>query len=270
MRLLEAIRKTRHQGPLLPGLLQRDVRRRPAAAERNDPLPAPQPLRRRQGLRLLASTINYREAYNLFACNGILFNHESPRRGETFVTRKITRAAARIKPACRTSSTSATSTPSATGATPAITSQAMWLMLQHDQPDDFVIATGEIALGARIPRRGLRLRRTWTGRSTWRSTRATSAPPRWMYLLGDASKATQGARLGAEGHASRTWCASWSTPTWRRRAWTATSSAGRSLAAKNRDRDAMNRKTGTFTSSRSLRTELRAFKSVPVDLRKNS
>lgn len=54
------------------------------------------------------STVNCRDAYSLFACNGILFNHESPRRGETFLTRKVTRAVARIGPACRTRSTSAT------------------------------------------------------------------------------------------------------------------------------------------------------------------
>lgn len=88
-------------------------------------------------------TVNYREAYNIFACNGILFNHESPVRGETFVTRKITRAVARI----------------ATGFQEALYLgnldakrdwghareyvEAMWLMLQQDRPDDFVIATGQ-------------------------------------------------------------------------------------------------------------------------------
>jgi GDPmannose 4,6-dehydratase len=68
-------------------------------------------------------TVNYREAYGLYACNGILFNHESPRRGETFVTRKITRAVARIKLGLQESSSWATSTPSATGALPATTSR---------------------------------------------------------------------------------------------------------------------------------------------------
>ena len=69
-------------------------------------------------------TVNYREAYGMYACNGILFNHESPIRGETFVTRKITRApGAHQARACRTACTSATSTPSATGATPATTSR---------------------------------------------------------------------------------------------------------------------------------------------------
>ena len=69
------------------------------------------------------ATINYREAYGMFAVNGILFNHESPRRGETFVTRKITRGVARIvQGQARQASSSATSTPSATGASPATTS----------------------------------------------------------------------------------------------------------------------------------------------------
>jgi GDPmannose 4,6-dehydratase len=68
-------------------------------------------------------TVNYRESYNLHASNGILFNHESPRRGETFVTRKITRAATRIKLGLQESSTWATSMPSATGATPRNTSR---------------------------------------------------------------------------------------------------------------------------------------------------
>ncbi|KAF4518186.1 hypothetical protein B566_EDAN005911 [Ephemera danica] len=66
--------------------------------------------------------VNYREAYNMFACNGILFNHESPRRGENFVTRKITRSVAKI----------------ALGQL-----EAMWLMLQQEKPEDFVVATGE-------------------------------------------------------------------------------------------------------------------------------
>ena len=69
-------------------------------------------------------TVNYREAYGMYACNGILFNHESPVRGETFVTRKITRGAgAHQRRASRTACTSATSTPCATGAMPATTSR---------------------------------------------------------------------------------------------------------------------------------------------------
>jgi ribosomal protein S25 len=68
-------------------------------------------------------TVNYREAYGMYACNGILFNHESPIRGETFVTRKITRAWPASNSACKTASTSATWTPNATGATPRTTSK---------------------------------------------------------------------------------------------------------------------------------------------------
>jgi GDPmannose 4,6-dehydratase len=87
--------------------------------------------------------VNYREAYNLFICNGILFNHESPQRGETFVTRKITRAVGRIAhglqdrlylgnlDACRDWGYAGDYV------------EAMWLMLQQPQPDDYVIATGE-------------------------------------------------------------------------------------------------------------------------------
>ena len=76
--------------------------------------------------------MNYREAYGIYASNGILFNHESPLRGETFVTRKITRAVARISRIAGQVSISATSMPSATGAMRGITSKGMWMMLQPD------------------------------------------------------------------------------------------------------------------------------------------
>jgi len=89
------------------------------------------------------TTVNYREAYDLFAVNGILFNHESPRRGETFVTRKITRAAARIKAGLQDKlflgNLDATRD---WGYAPEYV-EAMWMMLQTERPDDFVIATGE-------------------------------------------------------------------------------------------------------------------------------
>jgi GDPmannose 4,6-dehydratase len=86
--------------------------------------------------------VNYRQAYNIFACNGILFNHESPLRGETFVTRKITRAVARIAKGLQTDIV--------LGNLDAVRDwgyapdyvEAMWLMLQQETPDDFVIATG--------------------------------------------------------------------------------------------------------------------------------
>ncbi|MDP2899221.1 MAG: GDP-mannose 4,6-dehydratase [bacterium] len=89
------------------------------------------------------ATVNYRESYGLFACNGILFNHESPRRGETFVTRKITRAVARIKAGLQdTLYLGNLDAKRDWGYAPEYV-EAMWLMLQQDEPEDFVIATGE-------------------------------------------------------------------------------------------------------------------------------
>ncbi|HSL90757.1 MAG TPA: GDP-mannose 4,6-dehydratase [Ignavibacteriaceae bacterium] len=87
--------------------------------------------------------VNYREAYNIFASNGILFNHESPRRGETFVTRKITRAAARIAAGLQVNvSLGNLNAKRDWGYAPEYC-EAMWRILQHDKADDFVIATGE-------------------------------------------------------------------------------------------------------------------------------
>jgi len=88
-------------------------------------------------------TVNYREAYDLFACNGILFNHESPRRGETFVTRKITRAAARIKLGLQRKLYLGNLQAKRDWGYAGDYVEAMWLMLQQDKPEDFVIATGE-------------------------------------------------------------------------------------------------------------------------------
>jgi GDPmannose 4,6-dehydratase len=89
------------------------------------------------------ATVNYREGYNLFACNGILFNHESPRRGETFVTRKITRAVAHIKLGLQEKLYLGNLDAKRDwGYAPEFV-EAMWLILQQEQPDDYVIATGE-------------------------------------------------------------------------------------------------------------------------------
>ena len=88
-------------------------------------------------------TVNYREAYGLFACNGILFNHESPRRGETFVTRKITRAATRIKLGLQDKLYLGNLEAKRDWGFAGDHVEAMWLMLQQDKPDDYVIATGE-------------------------------------------------------------------------------------------------------------------------------
>jgi len=88
-------------------------------------------------------TVNYRESYNLFACSGILFNHESPRRGMTFVTRKISRAVAKIKHGLQEKITLGNLDAKRDWGYAPDFVEAMWLMLQADQPDDFVVATGE-------------------------------------------------------------------------------------------------------------------------------
>jgi GDPmannose 4,6-dehydratase len=88
-------------------------------------------------------TVNYREAYGLFACNGILFNHESPRRGETFVTRKITRAATRIKLGLQDKLYLGNLDAKRDWGFAGDYVETMWLMLQQGKPDDYVIATGE-------------------------------------------------------------------------------------------------------------------------------
>jgi len=86
---------------------------------------------------------NYRKAYKIFACNGILFNHESPRRGETFVTRKVTRAATRIKLGLKDKLYLGNLDAKRDWGFAGDYVEAMWLMLQQDAPDDFVIATGK-------------------------------------------------------------------------------------------------------------------------------
>ncbi|HCE45362.1 MAG TPA: GDP-mannose 4,6-dehydratase [Lentisphaeria bacterium] len=88
-------------------------------------------------------TVNYRESYDIFACNGILFNHESPRRGETFVTRKITRAATRIKLGLQSKLYLGNLDARRDWGYAGDFVEAMWLMLQADKPDDYVVATGE-------------------------------------------------------------------------------------------------------------------------------
>jgi GDPmannose 4,6-dehydratase len=88
-------------------------------------------------------TINYRQGYGLFACNGILFNHESPRRGETFVSRKITKAVARIKLGLQDKLFLGNLDAKRDWGYAADYMEAIWLMIQQEQPDDYVIATGE-------------------------------------------------------------------------------------------------------------------------------
>jgi GDPmannose 4,6-dehydratase len=133
-------------------------------------------------------TQNYREAYGLFACNGILFNHESPRRGETFVTRKITRAIGRIKHGMQKKLFLGNLDSKRDWGFAGDYVEAMWLMLQHGTPEDFVIATGETRsvrefLDAAFGHAGL----------DWKDYVATD--PRYIrptevdLLLGDSTKA---------------------------------------------------------------------------------
>ncbi|WP_049571554.1 GDP-mannose 4,6-dehydratase [Streptomyces sp. SBT349] len=136
------------------------------------------------------STVNYREAYGLFAVNGILFNHESPRRGETFVTRKITRAVARIRAGLQDrlylGNLDAVRD---WGYAPEYV-EAMWRMLQRDEPDDYVVATGVPAtvrdfLGAAFAAGGL----DWTEHV--RFDPKYERPSEVDALVGDASKARE-------------------------------------------------------------------------------
>ncbi|MFN2589026.1 MAG: GDP-mannose 4,6-dehydratase [Actinomycetota bacterium] len=134
------------------------------------------------------AAVNYREAHGLFATNGILFNHESPRRGETFVTRKITRAVARIKTGIQQELYLGNLDSKRDWGYAPDYVDAMWRMLQQETPEDFVIATGE----AHTPREFCELAFGHVGLD-WE--RYVEVDPRYFrptevdYLLGDASKA---------------------------------------------------------------------------------
>jgi len=133
-------------------------------------------------------TVNYREAHGLFACSGILFNHESPRRGENFVTRKITRAVARIRAGLQDKLYLGNLDALRDWGYAPEYVEAMWLMLQQDKPDDYVVATGE----AHTPREFCEIAFAHAGLD-WK--RYVEIDPRYYrpaevdYLLGDASKA---------------------------------------------------------------------------------
>jgi GDPmannose 4,6-dehydratase len=139
------------------------------------------------------ATVNYREAYNLFACNGILFNHESPRRGETFVTRKITRAIARIIAGQQKDLVLGNIEAKRDWGHAKDYVEAMWLMMQHQTPDDYVVATGE----THSVREFLELAFTHVGLN-WQDYVRTDPkyfrPTEVDLLLGDPSKAK--AKLG--------------------------------------------------------------------------
>lgn len=132
--------------------------------------------------------VNYREAYNLFISNGILFNHESPRRGETFVTRKITRAVGRIKVGLQDKLYLGNLDAKRDWGFAGDYVEAMWRMLQHSEPSDFVVATGE----AYSVREFLEIAFSHAGLD-W--TKYVAIDPAYFrptevdYLLGDSSKA---------------------------------------------------------------------------------
>ncbi len=135
-------------------------------------------------------TVNYREAYGMFACNGILFNHESPRRGETFVTRKITRAATRIREGLQEKLYLGNLDAKRDWGFAGDYVEAMWLILQQPRPDDFVIATGKTHsvqefVEAAFARVGLDWRRHVEFDARY------ARPTEVDLLLGDASKAAR-------------------------------------------------------------------------------
>src|ERR1035438_2247918 len=152
-------------------------------------------------------TVNYREAYGIFACNGILFNHESPMRGETFVSRKITRALTRMKVGLQETLHLGNLDSRRDWGHARDYVRAQWLMLQQDEPEDFVIATGKqfsvrdfvIAagslLGMKIEWQGEGVDEvgidTATGRTLIRVDSRYFRPTEVQTLLGDATKARQ-------------------------------------------------------------------------------
>lgn len=123
---------------------------------------------------------NYRDAYGIFATNGILFNHESPRRGETFVTRKITRAATQIKLGLKDKLYLGNLEAKRDWGFAGDFVEAMWLMLQQDRPDDYVIATGRRTRSANS-RKGYSANWGWTTPSMWRWMPVISARRRWTF-----------------------------------------------------------------------------------------
>jgi GDPmannose 4,6-dehydratase len=132
--------------------------------------------------------VNYREAYNLFITNGILFNHESPRRGETFVTRKITRALGRIKAGLQEKLYLGNLDAKRDWGFAGDYVEAMWRMLQHSEPNDFVIATGK----AYSVREFLEQAFSYAGLDWTKHVEVDPAyfrPTEVDYLLGDSSKA---------------------------------------------------------------------------------
>ena len=150
-------------------------------------------------------TVNYREAYGIYACNGILFNHESPRRGETFVTRKITKALARIKLGLEKNLYLGNLNAKRDWGHASDFVVAQWLMLQQEKPEDFVIATGEqysVKDFINLASKKLGMQIEWSGKDlnevgSFNNKDIIKVDPRYFRptevetLLGDASKAKE-------------------------------------------------------------------------------
>jgi GDPmannose 4,6-dehydratase len=134
-------------------------------------------------------TVNYRESYGLYACSGILFNHEGPRRGLEFVTRKVTNAAARIKLGLQQELVLGNLDFKRDWGYAGDYVKAMWLMLQQDQPDDYVVATGETHSGEEL----VSLAFAEAGIDDWqryvRQDQKFFRPAEVDLLIGDPSKA---------------------------------------------------------------------------------
>jgi GDPmannose 4,6-dehydratase len=146
-------------------------------------------------------TVNYREAYNLFACNGILFNHESPRRGETFVTRKITRAVSRIVAGKQDKLYLGNLDAKRDWGYAKDYVEGMWMMLQQPQPDDYVLATGETPQRAGSLQNGLLL---------WWACPLPGGDPDWKNR--ESTRIACSLRSIPATTAQRRWICSWGTP----------------------------------------------------------
>lgn len=143
IRLLEAIRESGHNPKFYQASSSEMFGRATETPQRETTPFAPRSPYAAAKVYAYWMTVNYREAYNLFACNGILFNHESPRRGETFVTRKITKAAARIQLGIQDELYLGNLDAKRDWGYAPEYVEAMWRMLQQKEPNDYVIATGD-------------------------------------------------------------------------------------------------------------------------------
>ena len=198
-RMLEAMREVGARRALLSGLLLRDVRQGaggPAARDTPFYPRSPYGVAKTYGHFI---TVNYRESYDLFACSGILFNHESERRGLEFVTRKVTHGAAAIKLGLAEELALGNLDAERDWGYAKDYVEAMWLMLQRDQPEDYVIATGK----ANSVRRLVEIAFEHVGLDPDQHVRLDPRflrPAEVEHLIGDPSKAR--AQLGWEPRTS--------------------------------------------------------------------